>query len=74
MKLRLIKAIYQKIWQKLTMNVDKKKRDTFDTFESWELTLNAFKSGIFPIKATQGEELNVLTTKPMLQKLPIALA
>ena len=52
----------------------KKKRDTFDTFESWELTLNAFKSGIFPIKATQGEELNVLTTKPMLQKLPIALA
>ena len=31
--------------------------------ESRELTLNAFKSGIFPIKATQGERLKILTPK-----------
>ena len=40
----------------------------------WELTLTAFKSGIFPIKATQSEELKVLTPKKMLQRLPIAFA
>ena len=40
----------------------------------WESILKAFKSGILPIKATQGKELKILTPKQMLQRLPIALA
>ena len=36
-----------------------KKRNTFDSvgalYEGWELILNAFRSGIFPIKATKGK-------------------
>ena len=55
-----------------------KKRNTYESvnalYEGRELTLNAFKSGIFPIKATQGEGLKILTPKQMLQRLPIALA
>ena len=43
-------------------------------YESRELTLNAFKSGIFPIKPTKGEGLKILTPKQILQRLPIALA
>ena len=35
--------------------------------KSGELTLNAFKDGIFPIKATQAEGLKILTPKQMLQ-------
>ena len=35
--------------------------------------LNSFKSGIFSIKATEGEGLKISTSKQMLQKLPIAL-
>ena len=42
--------------------------------EGRELTLNAFKSGIFPIKAAKGEGIKILTPKQMLQRLPIALA
>ena len=38
-----------------------------------ELTLNAFKSGIFRIKATQGEGFKILTPNQMLQRLPKAL-
>ena len=35
----------------------------------WRLRiLNAFKSGIFPIKETQGKELKI-TTKQILQRL-----
>ena len=41
-------------------------------YEGQELTINAFKSGIFPIKSTQGKELKILTPKQMLQRLPIA--
>ena len=37
-------------------------------------TLNAFNSGVFQIKATQGEGLKILTPKQMLQTLHIALA
>ena len=55
-----------------------KKRDTYESayvlYESRELTLNAFKSGIFPIKVTKGEGLKILTPKQILQRLPIALA
>ena len=54
-----------------------KKQNTFDRvnalYEGRELTLNAFRSGIFPIKATQGKGLKILTPKQMLQILPIAL-
>ena len=42
--------------------------------EGQELILNAFKSGIFPIKETKSEVLKILNTKQMLQRLPIALA
>ena len=37
------------------------------------MTLNGFKSGFFPIKATAAEGITILTLKKMLQKLPIAL-
>ena len=54
-----------------------KKRNTFESaialYEGRELILNAFRSGIFPIKATKGEELKILTPKQMLQRLQIAL-
>ena len=54
------------------------KRDTYESaytfYEGRELTLNAFKSAIFPIKATQVERLKIITLKQTLQRLPIALA
>ena len=41
---------------------DNKKRNTADNVnalhEGWELTYNAFRSGIFPIKEKQGKGLN----------------
>ena len=55
-----------------------KKRNTFDSvnavYKGPELTLNAFRSGMFPIKEKQGKGLKILTPKKMLQRLPIALA
>ena len=55
-----------------------KRRNTFDSisapYEGRELTLNSFRSGMFPIKAKQGKELKIETPKQMLQRLPIALA
>ena len=50
-----------------------KEKNTFE-YEGWELTLNPFKSGIFPIKATKGKGLKILTPKQILQRLPMALA
>ena len=54
-----------------------KKRDTYESayalYEGRELTLNAFKSGIFPIKDTQGEGISILTPKQMLRRLPVFL-
>ena len=41
--------------------------------ESQESTYNAFKSGIFVIKATKSEGLKILTPNQRLQRLPIAL-
>ena len=32
-------------------------------YEGLELTINAFKKGIFPIKETQGKGLKILTPK-----------
>ena len=55
-----------------------KKRNTYKNsyalYEDQELILNAFRSGIFPIKETKGKVLKILTAKQMLQRLPIALA
>ena len=42
-------------------------------YEGRELTLNAFRSGIFLLK-TKGKGLRILNSKQMLQRLPIALA
>ena len=61
------------------------KKDTYESaytlYEGRELTLSAFKSGIFPIKEIQGKgssldlasRLKILTPKQVLQRLPIAL-
>ena len=43
-------------------------------YEGQELTLNTFKSVIFPMQLTQGKWPKIFTPKKMLQKLPIALA
>ena len=43
-------------------------------YEGRELTLNAFKSTIFPVKETQGKGLKILNPKQMPQRLPTALA
>ena len=83
MTLRGIKAIYQKIWQNVIMNLDqkkkvRKKRNIFNSvsalYEDLKLTLNVFRSGIFPIKAKKSEGLKILTPKEMLQRLPITPA
>ena len=38
------------------------------------MTVNAFKSGVFPIKETIGEILKILTPKQMFQRLSTVLA
>ena len=55
---------------------DKKRKNVFDSVRGlyWELVVNAFKSGLFPLKSTTGTGLKILTRKQMLQRLPIALA
>ena len=64
-------------------NLDHKKKKIREKFflesrtaldEGREITLNAFKSGIFPIKATKSKGHKILTPKQMLQRLPITLA
>ena len=54
-----------------------KRRNTFDgisaIYEARKLTLYAFKSGIFPTKATKGKGLEIWTSKQILQILSIAL-
>ena len=53
--------------------VKNKKNDIFDSaknvFEGRELVVNAFKSGLFPLKSTIGTRLKILTSKQMLQNL-----
>ena len=83
MKLQQIKVIYLKIWQNLTINLDQeqwklkiKKRDDESAYAIYEgqiLILNAFKRGIFQIKATKDKGLEIITSKQMLQRLPIVL-
>ena len=43
-------------------------------YEGRKLSPNAFRSGIFPIKPTQGKGIKILTSKQMLQRLSIAIA
>ena len=54
-----------------------KKRENYESayalYKGQELSLNAFKSGVFPIEATQGKGLKMLTPKQFLQRLSIAL-
>ena len=61
---------------KTTEGKDKKKisENVYSVYEGRELILNAFKSEIFPLKATNGKGIKILTPKQMLQRLPIALA
>ena len=63
--LRLMKDLDEK-----QQKVKIKKRNTFRSvnalYERGELILNAFNSGIFPIKETQGKGLKILTPKEML--------
>ena len=65
-------------WKNLLRNIVDFYNNTYESayrlYEGRELTLNAFKSGIFPIKATKGKGLKILIPKQMLQRLPIALA
>ena len=49
-------------------------KSAYALYEGQELTLNAFKSGIFSIKATQVEGIKILALKKMLRRLPVALA
>ena len=61
---------------KTTEGKDKKKisENVYSLYEGRELILNAFKSEIFPLKATNGKGIKILTPKQILQRLPIALA
>ena len=43
-------------------------------YDRRELVINAFKSGLFPLKSTTETGLKILTIKQLLQRLPIALA
>ena len=58
-------------------NKIRKERNTFKSvnalYEDRELTLNAFKSKLFPIKSTQGRGLKILTPKQMFKRFPMAL-
>ena len=55
-----------------------KNKKTFDSVnavhDGRELTRKAFKSGVFPLKLSQGEWFKILTNKKMLRRLPTALA
>ena len=53
-------------------NKEDKTKNRDALYEGRELTLNAFESGIFPIKVTQDDGLTT-TPKQVLQRLPIAL-
>lgn len=45
-----------------------KKNETLNSLkDSWELTLDAFKSAVLPLKPTQGKGLQLLTPKQMFK-------
>ena len=64
-----------KDWEEF--NEKSKPRNTFESvyvlYEGRELNLNAFKNGIFSIKATKEKWLKILTPKEVFQWLPIVL-
>ena len=66
-----------KVDQKIKM-IKKKQKNILNSAQNIyygsELVINAFKSGLLPLKSTTGTGLKVLTPKKMLQRLPIALA
>ena len=75
----LLKELNDKL--RLRPKASKKKKSINDTseninalYQGQELTLNAFKSGIFPLKTIQWKGLKILTPKQILQRLPIALS
>ena len=55
-----------------------KKQNAFDSintlYEGRELILNAFRSGIFPMKEKKGKGIKILTPKQIIQRLQFALA
>ena len=61
-----------------TLNKKEEKVMTYENanrlLKGRQKVLNGFKRNIFPIKATQGNGLKILTSKQILQRLPIALA
>ena len=81
---KIIVEFYNKSRPRVLERKDKK--NTYDSayalYEGRELTLNAFKSEIFPVKQTYGKERpsyldmrwTILTPKQIYQRLPIALA
>ena len=56
----------------------KNKKDVLNTAKNLhdgrELLINAFKSGLFPLKSTTGTGLKISPPKQLLQRLPVALA
>ena len=57
------------------MDNNKNKRNTTKSlYEGKELVVNAFKSGLFPLRSPTGTRLKISTPKQMVQRLPIALA
>ena len=65
-----------KLDQKIGMIKKQKKCSLYckNLFDDRELVINAFKSGLFPLKSITGTGLKILTPKQLLQRLPIALA
>ena len=68
----LLKRIFTCI--NIDINKVKNKNSANAFYECRELTLNAFESGIFPLKEKQGKGLKILTPKQMLKRLPVAMA
>ena len=57
------------------MDNNKNKRNTTKSlYEGKELVVNAFKSGLVPLRSPTGTRLKISTPKQMVQRLPIALA
>ena len=63
----------KKIWIKNKMVLIVQILISTNLYEGRKLILNPFRSGIFPIKKTEGKCLKILAPKQMLQRLPIAL-
>ena len=71
-----IAHILKRIFTCINIDINKvKNKNSVNAFyECQELTLNAFESGIFPLKEKQGKGLKILTPKQMLKRLPVAMA